>query len=185
MCKQCELKSVYEFTNQRKLCKLCFIHWFEKKVLYTIRKFGMIKSGEVVGYCRGKDVRSAVLENVLKMFAGKGRVEVVKGGQGTKIALPDTLDSVSYNIVEEIINGKVKELEKFKPVCGKVIRPLCLFLDKEVLLYAKLRGLKYSAGVPPTLSAQLINFINELEIKHPEIKNAIVNGWLKMSVNLP
>ena len=47
MCKLCKTKPVYEFTNQRKLCKACFIHWFEKKFLYTIRKFNMIRFGNI------------------------------------------------------------------------------------------------------------------------------------------
>ena len=99
MCKQCELRPVYEFTNQRKLCKKCFIKYFQKKFLYVNRKFGMIRKGDVVGYdsgtqgctpknihknifTKGKDFRSVVLEDVLKMFAEKLMIELVELPEG-------------------------------------------------------------------------------------------------------
>ena len=272
MCKQCEIKPVYEFTNQRKLCNLCFIKYFQKKVLYTIRKFGMIQMGDtvslrswhknlsrgIVGYRKaplgvpqnsefgGNDFRDVVLEDVLKVFAGKGNVELVRlpahlhsqvnrgvinskklGVNGTsvkrlgetsrrvvnnrakrdkllnKIAISSTLDQEADEIVHEIIKGNIKKLN-VKPVEKKIIKPLYLFLDEEVLLYAKLRnaGAKFEknketplpTGIPKegtrTSSRpqntkcrgkdEIGEFINELEKKHPEIKRAIVNGWLKL-----
>jgi len=71
MCKQCEKNPVYEFTNKRKLCKNCFIRYFQKKVLYTIRKFKMAQSGSVIDYENGKGFREVVLEDVLEMFVEK------------------------------------------------------------------------------------------------------------------
>ena len=197
MCKQCEIKPVYEFTNQRKLCAMCFVRYFQKKVLYTIRKFEMVKSGDVIGYfggttqwctlrahknlqagtpknlfTKGMDFKDVVLEDVLKMFAEKGHVEVVKlpsRKKITKIAYTDTTDSVADEIVHEVVEKGVSahppvSLVKSKcppnsrprstgaiggfakslahPESAKlIIRPLYLFLDKEVLLYAKLRKL--------------------------------------------
>ena len=265
MCKQCEKKSVYEFTNQRKLCANCFVSWFRKKVLFSIRKFNMIDSGDVVGYVSGKDIigtqgrtpkniqkniftRGIVLEDVLKMFEGKWDVEIRKlhsqarvmkktnnkenmslissersaltksGAERVdKIAVSDTTDVIANEIIQGVFEGNVKGL-KMKPVEGKIIRPLYLFLDKEVLLYAKLRGLKYSASVPLTRPKQdklpasqidnvsnkktnlvnscgdsratlergkLVDFINDLEKKHPEIKQAIVqDGFLLKNILL-
>ena len=65
------MKYVYEFTNKRKLTKREFIRWFEKKFLYTIRKFQMIKKNDIVGYEKKSDFRGIVLESLLKMFAEK------------------------------------------------------------------------------------------------------------------
>ena len=275
MCRQCEIKPVYEFTNQRKLCKNCFIRYFQKKVFYSIRKFGMIQMGDVIGYekaplptgmtseagglgvrqegartssssrserrpqnteLRGNDFRNVVLKDVLDMFVDKQMIELIKSSannfkkslekQGkvlNKIAISSTLDQEADEIVHEIIQGDIKKLN-VKPVEKKVIKPLYLFLDEEVLLYAKLKklhplvypqlrnaGAKFrksketplptgmtseagGLGVPqggastsskPQNSEfrgkdKISKFINELEKKHPEIKRAIVKGWLKV-----
>ena len=78
MCKQCNANPVYEFTNQRKLCKNCFIEYFEKKALYTIRKFGMIKNGDVIGYKENNDFRNIVLLEILKLLKNKADIEIIK-----------------------------------------------------------------------------------------------------------
>ena len=224
MCKQCETKPVYEFTNQRKLCKTCFVRWFQKKVLYTIRKFELIKSGEVVGYTKTNNFRSVVLEKVLKMFAEKTRVEIIKlparalqidnkinkknsavnnvsaksraecrleaindrAKRGklklNKIAIASTTDLEADKIIHALIkNGKLSSA-----VEGKIIKPLYLFLDKEVLLYAKLKNLA-PKGVPPMQDGilggkikkdEISKFIDELEKTHPEVKQAVVGSYL-------
>ena len=65
MCKQCEKNPVYEFTNKRKLCKNCFIDYFHKKILYTIRKFNMIRREDAVGYKKQDDFKGVVLGNMI------------------------------------------------------------------------------------------------------------------------
>ena len=78
MCQLCKTKPVYEFTNKRKLCARCFIRYFQKKVLYTIRKFNMINKNDIIGYEKSKDFRSVVLEDILKLFAKKWMIKLVK-----------------------------------------------------------------------------------------------------------
>jgi len=58
----------------------------------------------------------------------------------TKIAVPVTADLTAYKIVNEIVSGNIDNLKKKDK---KIITPLFLFLDKEVLLYAELRKLKF------------------------------------------
>ncbi len=201
MCKQCELNSVYEFTNKRKLCSRCFVRYFQKKFLYVNRKFGMIRKEDVVGYesgtqgctpknihknifTKGKDFRSVVLEDVLEMFAEKLMIKLVgipttsPTPKVTKIAVASTIDLEANDIVHEIINGNLKKLNNIKPVDGKVIKPLYLFLDKEVLLYAKLRKLKFEKSKEK--KDKIGKFVDELEEKHPEVKRAVVKGYLKL-----
>ena len=179
MCKNCQSRPVYEFTNKRKLCSECFVRYFQKKVFYTIRKFGMIKQNELVEYENTGDVRSVVLEDVLRIFAKKANVKLVnkKNKNAKKIAISSTLDLEADKIAREIIKGSIKKLE-VKPVDRKMIKPLFLFLDKEVLLYARIRKLKFKKSKEK--SSKISKFVDELEIKHPEIKRAIVNGWLKI-----
>lgn len=244
MCKQCETKPVYEFTNKRKLCKKCFIRYFQKKVLYTIRKFKMAQTGNVIGYCtqgcalnqvdlkenienniftkgkNNKGFREVVLEDVLKMFVEKAHavlapqaytpggyknlsrgtkeaqepakagpekssakiltkdIKMPTGKKVDKIAKSSTIDQESNKFVHEVINGNLKKLNKIKPVDGKSIKPLYLFLDKEVLLYAKLKNLKFKKEKKE--KDKISSFIDKLEKKHPEIKRAIVNSYLKL-----
>ena len=175
MCRACKTKPVYEFTNQRKLCKNCFIQWFQKKFLYTIRKFGMIKRGDVVSV-KGNDYGAVVLKYLFGILEEKGVIELK--GKGGKVAMTSTLDNESEEMVSELISGDEKNLKNLKPVDGNVIKPLYLFLDEEILLYAKLKGLKFKATREK--ETKIGKFINELEIKHPEIKRAVVSSYLKI-----
>lgn len=239
MCHQCQTNPVYEFTNQRKLCKTCFIHWFYKKFLYTLRKFGMVKRGEIIGYFKKNDFRSAVLEELLKMFSAKGTIKLVnlslppahnknarssltrvnlnsvnnkisqanlksintfknfqlKQNKIIKIVLEDTSDSVSDKLIHSVFEGDLSKLKE-RPIEDKIIRPLYLFLDKEILLYAMLKKLnfkekKYFIHLPLSQMKEVLskakpkdkisNFIEELEKKHPEIKHSIVNSYLEIN----
>lgn len=210
MCKLCSIKPVYEFNNKRKICSSCFINWFQKKFLYTLRVFNMVKSGDIICYKKGNSFREVALEDVLKMYAEKGHVRLVKinkdknsdwtlsqssikkkllmskeltddscnlasNNNRLRIAIPLTSDTETHEVINEMFNSKLKE---HKPVNGKIIMPLYLFLDKEVKLYAKLRGLKFKQEKEKKNS--LTGFVNDLEIKHPELKQAVVSGMLKM-----
>ena len=208
MCKQCEKNPVYEFTNKRKLCRSCFIKYFQKKVLYTIRKFSLIKQKDIVGYKNEKDFRGVVLEHILKMFADKWIIELVelrsqvhdinkqliqksclitsnqfrakrdKLKKPNKIAIASTIDLEADKIIHTLIQGEIKELKKVSPVEGKIIKLLYLFLDREVLLYAQLKRLEFKKVKPK--KDKISKSINELEKKHPEIKRAIVKSYLEL-----
>jgi tRNA(Ile)-lysidine synthase TilS/MesJ len=186
MCKQCQTNPVYEFTNKRKLCRACFIRYFQKKVLYTIRKFGLIKKNDVIGYKNKKDFREVVLEDVLKMFAEKSMVDLVKLSSKKKIdkiAVASTIDLETSKIIHTLIYNKINELKEVSPIekikHKIIIKPLYLFLDEEVLLYASLKNLKFTKNqIFP--KDKISKFINELEEKHPEVKRAVVNSYLKL-----
>jgi len=181
MCKLCEKKPVYEFTNQRKLCARCFINYFQKKVLYIIRKFKMIRNNDIVVYENKGDFRGVVLEDVLKMFSEKAMVELIRDKSNKKItkkAISSTIDLEANKIVHSLIKGDIKDLKGVAPVENKVVKPLYLFLDEEVLLYAKLRKLKSKKQKMD--KDKISKFIGELEKKHPEIKRAIVNSYLEL-----
>ena len=176
MCKQCETKPIYEFTNKTKLCSRCFVKYFQKKILYTIRKFKMAHSGDIIGYKNNGYFRDVVLEDVLKMFAEKANATLTKSSKADKIAISSTLDyeadEITHNLMKE--NSKMK----FSPVENKIIKPLYLFLDEEILLYAKIKKLKFKQKKEK--KDKISSFIDELEEKHPEIKRAVVNSFLKI-----
>jgi len=139
----------------------------------------MISAKDIVGYESKKDFRSAVLEEVLKMFSKKAMVKLVKlpsKKKTTKKAIPSTIDSESDKIIHELIKGNFQNLEDINPINGKIIKPLYLFLDKEVLLYAELKNLKFSKAKKRADS--ISNFVDELEKKHLEVKWAVVKGMM-------
>ncbi len=184
MCKICEKKPVYEFTNGRKVCKNCFIRWFNKKVLYTIRKFKMFKKNDKICFKKSNDFRGVVLEEVLKFYETKAPVEVVSGKKKfTKIAHAASSDMNAVAGVNAIINFNINEVEfslkQLKPVVGNVVFPLFLFLDKEIKLYADLKKLKYKKL--KSEKNKIADLINELEKKHPEIKHSIVNSLIEIN----
>ncbi|MDD5012365.1 MAG: hypothetical protein PHQ66_01825 [Candidatus Nanoarchaeia archaeon] len=184
MCKLCEKKPVYEFTNQRKLCARCFVNYFNKKFLYTLRKFGMIKREDIVGYKKGNDFKGIVLEYLLKFASEKYNFELVRlpNVKATKIADDSSLDSESENIVTSLIKGSASELKSDLPVEGKIIKPLYLFLDEEILLYARLKHFGFTTHIKKKKD-KIENFLDEFEKKHPEVKRAVVNSLLEMYRN--
>ncbi len=180
MCKNCETKPVYEFTNKRKLCKTCYIHWFNKKFLYTLRKFEMIKSGEIIAYKKTSDFKGIVLEENLKQFAEKARITVVKypTKKYDKLAAPTSLDQEAYEFIKTLLENKTSKAKELMPKNKKEIKPLCLFLEKEIKLYADLKKLNYKKQ--KNKKTEWESFIDELEESHPEIKQAIIQSYLKI-----
>jgi tRNA(Ile)-lysidine synthase TilS/MesJ len=140
----------------------------------------MIQSEDVVVYKLGKDFRNVVLRDILQMFAEKAPIELIKlptKKKIDKIAVSSTIDSEANEIVQYIIKKNIKKLDA-KPVDNKIVKPLYLFLDEEVLIYAKIKKLKFT---PTKIKKDNISeFIDVLEMKHPEIKRAIVNSYLKI-----
>jgi tRNA(Ile)-lysidine synthase TilS/MesJ len=179
MCNICEINPVYEFTNKKKLCKNCFIKYFDKKVLFTIRKYKLINPKDVVGYNQGNNFREVVLKKVLEFIAEKYGFNVVKlpNKKVNKIAVPSTLDSAAYDLLNLVIKRNISNIKKNFPFQKNIIKPLYFFLDKEVLLYAKLKSLKYK-DIKKNNKVNI--FLNNLEKKHLEVKRAIINGILKL-----
>lgn len=145
----------------------------------------MIERGEIIQFYNKGNFRDAVLEDLLKLYSEKGSVEIVKSSgkkKIDKIALANTSDVESKKIINAIIKGDVFKLnngavEKY----GKklVIKPLYLFLDKEVLIYAKLRKLKFK--INKNKKENKINlFIDDLEKKHPEVKQSVISSYVKL-----
>jgi len=70
MCKNCNKKPAYITQSGTKLCKLCFIHYVERKVLKTIRIYKLIqkKDNIVIGISGGKDSLTClhILNKILK-----------------------------------------------------------------------------------------------------------------------
>jgi tRNA(Ile)-lysidine synthase TilS/MesJ len=138
----------------------------------------MAHSGEIIGYKNNRNFRDVVLEDVLKIFSEKANAKFTKSlKRADKVAVSSSLDSEADEITHKLIKESSKNLG-FSPVEGKIIKPLCLFLDEEILLYAKIKKLKFKTKKEK--KDKISSFVDELEKKHPEIKRAIVNGMMKI-----
>lgn len=117
----------------------------------------------------------------MKILEDKASVEIINlpNKRVNKTVSPSTLDLEAGEITNTLIKKNMNELKKISPVENRIIKPLYLFLDEEVLLYAKLKNLKFK--MEKNRQNKLENFIDFLENKHPEIKRAIVNSFLKIN----
>ena len=140
----------------------------------------MIKQGDVIGYKKTNDFKGIVLEEILNFLSKKYGFIIFKlpNKKTTKIAVNSSLDSESNEIVKSIIQGNASDLKRELPVEGKIIKPLYLFLDEEILLYAKLRNLKFSQYKGK--KDKIHELLTEFEKTHPEVKRAVVNSLLRL-----
>ena len=143
----------------------------------------MIKPNDLIGYREGKDFKSVVLEEMLKFISEKYSFNITKlpNTKTNKIAITSSLDSESEQILKILINKKSSELKSCLPVVGKEIKPLYLFLDNEILLFAKLKNLKFKEIKKN--KDKIESFADEFEKNHPEVKRAVVNSVLKLYIN--
>jgi len=134
----------------------------------------MIKTGDMIYYNK-HNFKGAVIEELFKIYSEKTNIKFTNNkSKATKIVLDDTIDSEANEIVNDLINKKVKAI---MPIDGKIIRPLYLFLDEEILLYARLKRLKFK--IKKKKINNISEFLDNMEKKHPEVKRAVVNGYMK------
>jgi len=138
----------------------------------------MIKREDIVGYKKNNSFKGIVLKNILEFLSQKIGFNLVKspGKRANKIAIDSSLDSEADKITHKLMEEDAKM--KSAPLEGKIIKPLYLFLDEEILLYAKIKKLKFKKIKEK--KDKISSFIDELEKKHPEVKRAIVNSILEL-----
>ncbi|MEA3378624.1 MAG: TIGR00269 family protein [Nanoarchaeota archaeon] len=103
-CKKCELEPVYKLSSGVKLCKSCFLKYFEKKVRKTIRIYNLIKKGDkvIVAVSGGKD-SSTILEILSKLHL-KNKI----------------FELVAVSIDEGIGPYRKKTIKKAEKICKKL-----------------------------------------------------------------
>jgi len=140
----------------------------------------MIKHGDIIGYKKNNNFKEVVLEDMLNFFSKKYGISIVKlpHKKITKIANDSSIDSESNEIVKTIIEGNAVNLKKGLPTEKNLIKPLYLFSEEEILLYAKIRNLKFKEE--KNKKNKIESFIDNFEKKHPEVKRAVVNSLLEL-----
>ncbi|MDO8516565.1 MAG: hypothetical protein Q7S33_00410 [Nanoarchaeota archaeon] len=127
-CTNCTKNSVWEFTNQTKLCKKCFIDYFERKIFRTIREFHIIKGKSVIYLKKENSLNNNVLKFVLK---NKFSIKFSNNPDFSS----ENLSELAENNFAEILKGNFKLLKSKKQ---NLFFPLQNASDKEIELYAEL-----------------------------------------------
>ncbi len=147
------------------------------------------------------------LDEVVKMVERKGldlgpcsycgvlrrrALNVIAREEGTdKLATAHTLDDEAQTVMLNILHGDPIRLARTKPVTEDVhpkliqrVKPLFEVPEREVALYAYLRGIKFQSVPCPYASRALRNDVrialNRLEHNHPGVKYAIVRSAERM-----
>jgi len=143
-CNTCKTKPVIELINKdTKLCKKCFIRYFEKKVKKTIRNYNLIKSGDHigVGVSGGKDsLTTLYLIN-----------EITKNNPKIKLS--------AILINEGIDNYREKTIKTAQEFCNKLNINLNIYSYKEEFgkkLDEVIKG-KHACSVCGVLRRNLLN----------------------------
>jgi tRNA(Ile)-lysidine synthase TilS/MesJ len=188
MCKNCNKNPVYELTNKRKFCNLCFSKYLRHKIFSTITKYHMLSNLDSL-YIKKSGHKSELIETILRKITDKRGISIKKvRGKGT-MAIPVSLDDEAFFIINELLK-KSPSYKSMGPVIKQkgsiLIKPLYLCSDKEIDLYCRINKIRLSKKEQekdPTKQS-MIDFINHMEKRHPEIKNAIVNSYLEIKTVL-
>jgi len=146
---------VWEFTNQRKLNKKEFLHYVEKKVFRTIRKYGMLPEDRKIVLAKSDELNAVVLRHIIEK-----KFPVVSSGKANFST--DNLTDVSEESFKNVLKGKfVGPSAKENGVC----RPLFDLSDAEIEKYAELVRLKGKKKKRDTKVAELFEKFKKINFK--------------------
>ena len=123
-----------------------------------------------------------------RYFLNKG----ARNLHASKIATGHNADDEAQSIWMNAIKGNLEFSAKLGPITGMIahekfvkrIKPLYFMLEKEVLIYAKLKNLPVTFVECPNTKMSFRNemgrILNELEAKYPGTKQSILNSFLEI-----
>lgn len=155
---------VWEFTNQKKLSKSEFIDYFERKIFRTIRAKKILPKDRIIKLKKSNSLNSNVLKEVLskKFKVTTSDKEVISS---------DNLSIVAEQTMENILKGI------FKSPSSKD-KPLYYLSDKEIQLYAKLRGIK---GKKRIENKKIKELFEKFTSKNPDLELNIIHATEKLN----
>jgi len=167
------MKGVYTLQNGKQLDSKAFCSYFEKKVFKNIRKLQLLNVKLILP--KEKSIESSIILDIFKKLMEKKKKQTQKAKK--IIILPECLDDIAETILraqfEKDFSRQIQKLDpKFTSKDKVYARPLYFMARNEIQIYAKLKKLKFQ-------EKKQESWLDELEVKHPEIKNAIVNAFLK------
>jgi hypothetical protein len=174
------MKTIITLQNGKKLNERQFINYFERKILYTIRKYDLFVSLKNSKTKKGVFTCPTCLPKIEELLTVKkiGNISISR----------ECTDDIALQVLEAFMEkGNIKkELNKLKLVTilnkKKIIRPFYLMKKEEILIYAKTKGIviKGDKTKKSLTEKKIDSWVSELEKTHLEIKNAIVNSLLKI-----
>ena len=152
-------KTVWTFTNQRELDKNEFINYVERKVFRTIRKYEMLPKNKVIILKNDRTLNFEILKSIIQT-----KFEVKESSKPN--FLNDNLSEAAEDIFENLLNGNFTGPEPKN-------RPLYFLSDKELELYAKLKGIK---GNRRKQNPKIQNLFNKFLKKNQDLELNVVKA---------
>ncbi|MBC8495623.1 hypothetical protein H8D36_05700 [archaeon] len=157
-----ENKTVWEFTNQRKLNRKEFLDYIERKVFRTIRKYDMLPESRKIVLKKSGDLNTVVLKHILEnkfpvTFSAKSNFS------------SKNLSDVSEESFKNILKGKYVGPKNSK----RLHMPLYDLSDKEIGVYASLVGLK---GKKVKRDKRIQELFARFMKKNPDLEHNVVNA---------
>jgi len=163
-----KLDTIWCFTNGIELNEKEFLSYIEKKVFKTIRRSKMFENQYLrkIPISASESLNTKVLNHILeKKFSVKF--------SSKPLFSSENLSDVSEKNFLKVLDGKFKR-EK----TAEKIRPLYLNSDKEIQLYAKLKGIK---GTSKKRDKRIQALFSKFIVKNPDLEHNIVNAFKQLS----
>ncbi|MFH1249093.1 MAG: hypothetical protein V1660_02985 [archaeon] len=130
--------------------------------------------------------KGVVIESVLKKITDKRGIAIKESRSKGLIAIPMSLDEEAFLIINEFLK-KSPSFKMMGPIIKQkgftFIKPLYFCSEHEIYLYCSINHIKITKkqDEKDKIKQSMISFVNLMEQKHPEIKNAIVNAYLEIN----
>lgn len=182
-CAYCGRKSVIIVTLP--LCRNHFVHYFEKKVKRTIKKYGLINPKKKVIVIDSGNASSAVAVYLMKKFYPKvivvnkninkkNRNKIIK--KNNQVVISQNLDEEAEEIMTSMAKNSKRELTRLGPKNKSMIKPLYLCTQKEIMVYAKSKKLSFKNN--KAKKSGIMKFLDKFDRRYTWIKHSIVSSYL-------
>ncbi len=170
-CTKCKKTAQIKLKTLGDFCNRCFLEVIEKRVRKDLRLNKWIRKNDKILIIDDKSKESKVGEYLLKSIIKDLPVKITKkkskAGKFDKIIIPWNLDREAESSLNKIFTRLPKKQQD-----KKEIRLLRNVLDKEIEIFAKLKGFKYAKKPRPELQKTM----DKLEEKYPGCKFSLLNS---------
>jgi len=141
-----------------------------------------------------KDERETSSCSICGVFRRRALDEAASRAKVTVVATAHNLDDYVQTFMMNLLHGDVDRLGWFDPAVVdeefpfRRVKPFMEIYEEEIALFAHLSGLPFQTASCPYmhegLRSEVRDYLNELEAKHPGIKNVLLNSALQVSSKL-
>ena len=156
--------------------------------MLTTRKFSLD------GALDWKDQRDISSCSLCGVFRRRAIDEAATRAGVTVVATAHNLDDTVQTFLMNLMHGDIDRLGWFDPSVVdndfpfRRVKPFMEIYEEEIALYAHLEGLPFQSASCPYmhegLRSEVRDYLNELEAKHPGIKNVLLNSAVGVSSRL-